>query len=158
MKKIEVFDSSMCCSTGICGSSADEALVTFASDLEWLKAQGIEVVRHGLSFEPAEFIKNEAVKEVICAEGRNCLPVIFMNNEVVFKSSYPTREKLAEICKIDYNDQEAPPVHREENCCCGIDCDCAHPNTPTENCPIPKCDCKNAAAEDNCCLPQNPPA
>ncbi len=39
--------------------------MTFASDLEWLKKQGVDVVRHGLSFEPAEFVKDEAVKDLL---------------------------------------------------------------------------------------------
>ncbi|EJC60816.1 trans acting repressor-like protein [Alcaligenes faecalis subsp. faecalis NCIB 8687] len=30
MKKIEVFDPSLCCSTGVCGVEVDQALVTFA--------------------------------------------------------------------------------------------------------------------------------
>jgi len=157
MKKIEVFDPAMCCSTGICGSSADEVLVTFASDLEWLKAQGIEVVRYGLSFDPAEFIKNEAVKDAICAQGSSSLPLVVVDSEVVFKSSYPSRAQLAKICKIEYNENDAPPVHREENCCCGVDCDCGHPKTSTEACEVLGCDCTNAAAEDNCYCPQNSP-
>ncbi|EJC60775.1 sigma-70 family RNA polymerase sigma factor, partial [Alcaligenes faecalis subsp. faecalis NCIB 8687] len=32
MKKIEVFDPSLCCSTGVCGVEVDQALVTFAAD------------------------------------------------------------------------------------------------------------------------------
>lgn len=139
--KLEVFDPPMCCSTGICGTNVDPKLVIFASDLEWLKKQGIEVIRYGLSFEPAEFVKNEAVKNMLQSKGDKCLPIIVINGEIVSDGCYPTRNKLAEICGIDYNEQEAPPIHREENCCCGIDCDCNTKTVEAECGCGPDCDC-----------------
>ena len=118
------FDNIISCSTGICGSSVDQTLVTFAYDLEWLKKQGVEVIRHGLSFEPEKFIKNEIVKDTLCISGSVCLPMLIFDDKMVSKACYPNRLKLAEICKIEYNEEEAPPIHREENCCCGVYCDC----------------------------------
>ena len=93
--------------------------------LEWLKKQGVEVIRYGLSFEPAEFIRNETVKNTLQCDGNGCLPLIFADGELVLKSIYPDRKKLSHLCKIGFNNEEAPPIHREENCCCGIDCDCS---------------------------------
>lgn len=150
MLKLEVFDPPMCCSTGICGSSIDPTLVTFASDLEWLKKQGVEVLRHGLSFEPAEFVKNEYVKNIINSEGNSSLPILVIDGKFVTKGHYPSREKLAEFCQIDFNVDEAPPIHREENCCCGEDCDCSITHHSMNDTTDDKCDCTNAAAEDNC--------
>jgi len=124
MVKLEVFDPPMCCITGICGTSDDEILVTFASDLEWLKNEGVDVVRYGLSLKPAEFAKNKKVKETFNKEGNKSLPILVIDDNIVSKSCYPSREKLAELCNIEFNEDEAPPIHREENCCCGIDCDC----------------------------------
>ena len=88
MLKLEVFDPPMCCSTGICGNSDDPTLVTFASDLEWLKTKGIEVVRHGLSFEPAAFVKNEVVKALIAQEGNSCLPLFVVCSEIILKGRF----------------------------------------------------------------------
>lgn len=150
MPKLEIFDPPMCCSTGVCGSSDDPTLVEFASDLEWLKIQGVEVVRHGLNLEPKEFVKNDYVTKILHKEGNGSLPIIFMNDKLVSKSCYPSREKLALICKIEYNDDEAPPIHREENCCCGVDCDCRIDENTEATCSVPECNCANAAAEDNC--------
>lgn len=163
MLKLEVFDPAMCCSTGICGDSQDQKLVTFASDLEWLKMQGIRVERHGLALEPDTFIKNESIKNLLCEYGNKCLPVIMFDNKMMLKGYYPSREHLAEICAIEYNDDEAPPIHREENCCCGQDCDCTPISLGEKlGCPTDKsvpvnesCDCSNSAAEDNCCCTQN---
>lgn len=125
MLKLEVFDPPMCCATGICGNSVDPKLVTFASDLEWLKKQGIDVVRHGLSFEPDAFVKNDLVKNMLQQKGNGCLPIVFTNNQIVSDSCYPNRKTLAEICGIEwkneYDTQEATPVEIET---CGPDCDC----------------------------------
>ena len=154
MLKIEVFDPPMCCNTGICGNSVDPTLVTFASDLEWLKKQGVEVRRYGLSFEPARFVENETVKNAICKSGNACLPLIIAEDKIASRSIYPSRAKLAEICKIKFNDDAAPPIHREENCCCGEDCDCGSVKLPEGTCTPGRCDCSNAPAEENCSCTQ----
>lgn len=149
MLKLEIFDPPMCCSTGICGSNADQVLVIFASDLEWLKSHGVTVVRYGLALEPSEFSKNEAVRQLINREGNSCLPILVIGKEIVSKGRYPSRDKLAELCKIEYDSDEAPPIHREENCCCGVDCDCG--SVPENACSKgSKNDCASAAAELNC--------
>lgn len=125
MLKLEVFDPAMCCATGICGNSVDPKLVTFASDLEWLKKQGVEVVRHGLSFEPAEFVKNEAVKTTLQKEGNDSLPIVIADNQLVYKGIYPSREQLAKVCNIiwksEFATEETTKIETEV---CGPDCDC----------------------------------
>lgn len=129
MIKLEVFDPPMCCETGICGSHIEAKLVVFASDLEWLKKQGVNVARHGLTLTPTEFEKNETVKNLLKKEGERCLPILVAGGEIISKGVYPSRDRLAELCGVEYNNEEAPPVHREENCCCGIDCDCRIPTS-----------------------------
>lgn len=150
MIKLEIFDQPMCCSTGICGSNADPILVVFASDLEWLKQQGVDVVRYGLTMSPAEFSKNETVNEFLTAKGEKCLPILTIEDKIVYYGSYPLREELARLCNVKFNNDEAPPIHREENCCCGVDCDCRISQTPKISNQNEKCDCSNAAAENNC--------
>jgi len=48
MKKLEIYDPPLCCST-------DPALVQFAADLAWAAKQGVKVERHNLSREPELF-------------------------------------------------------------------------------------------------------
>lgn len=93
--KIQVFDPPMCCSTGICGPSVDPELVRFAADLDWLKRQGIEVERYNLSQQPAAFVGNELVKAMLAKDGNDCLPLTLVDNTVICKGKYPTREALA---------------------------------------------------------------
>lgn len=141
MLKLEVFDPPMCCATGICGNNVDPKLVTFASDLEWLKKQGIDVLRYGLSFEPAEFVKNKSVKSTLQTEGNESLPIVIIDNKIVSKACYPTRKKLAELCNLEYKE--------ELGGCCVSGCDCT--NSPAEdNCCSPNCDCSSQQPEESC--------
>ncbi|HSA05666.1 MAG TPA: arsenite efflux transporter metallochaperone ArsD [Candidatus Gastranaerophilales bacterium] len=125
MKKLQVFDPPMCCSSGVCGTNVDTKLVKFAGDLEWLKKQGIEVERYNLSSEPSTFVNNPVVQKTLKEEGNECLPLILMNNEIMFKGKYPDRKKLAEICGTEFNNEEA--VSKEtitSGSVCGPECDC----------------------------------
>ena len=135
--KLEVFDPPMCCATGICGNNVDPKLITFASDLEWLKKQGVDVVRYGLSFEPAQFVKNEAIKNTLQSDGNDCLPIVVADGQIASKACYPSRAKLAGICKLDYKNDfggcataecDCSNAPAEENCCCGPECDCHKSN------------------------------
>lgn len=125
MLKLEVFDPPMCCATGICGNNVDPKLITFASDLEWLKKQGVDVVRYGLSFEPNEFVKNEDVKITLQKEGNDSLPIVISDNQLVYKGIYPNREQLAHACNIDWKTEFATEeTTKIEAEVCGPDCDC----------------------------------
>lgn len=48
MKKLEVFDPAMCCSTGVCGVDVDPVLAQFAADLKWVEEHGVAVTRYNL--------------------------------------------------------------------------------------------------------------
>jgi len=93
--KLESFDPPMCCSTGVCGPEVDPKLAQYASDLEWLKRQGIEVVRYNLAQEPAAFGNYVTVKNTLTQDGNDCLPVILVDGKIVSKAQFPDREALA---------------------------------------------------------------
>ena len=99
MSKIQVFDPPMCCSTGVCGPEVDPALVRFASDLEWLKENGVEVERFNLSQEPAAFVGNPVVAQAIRAQDGG-LPLLLVDGKIVAQGSYPAREVLAELAGV----------------------------------------------------------
>jgi AhpD family alkylhydroperoxidase len=99
MSKVQVFDPPMCCSTGVCGPEVDPALVRFASDLEWLKTNGVEVERFNLAQEPAAFVKNPVVAQAI--RGRDDgLPLLLVDGKIAAQGSYPAREVLAELAGV----------------------------------------------------------
>jgi len=99
MSKVQVFDPPMCCSTGVCGPEVDPALVRFASDLEWLKSNGVEVERFNLAQAPAAFVGNPVVAQAI--RGRDGgLPLLLVDGKIAAQGSYPTREVLAELASV----------------------------------------------------------
>lgn len=95
MKKLEVFDPPMCCSTGVCGAEVDTVLPRFAADLEWLKTQGINVERYNLAQQPGVFVANESVKAALHMQGNSCLPLILLDGQIVSRAAYPDRIALA---------------------------------------------------------------
>jgi AhpD family alkylhydroperoxidase len=97
--KIQVFDPPMCCPTGVCGPEVDPALVRFASDLEWLKENGVEVERFNLSQQPAAFVGNPVVSQAIRGPDDG-LPLLLVNGKIVAQGSYPSREVLAELAGV----------------------------------------------------------
>lgn len=99
MKTLQVYDPPMCCSTGLCGTEVDPALVSFAALLSRVSQQGGKVERYNLGQQPMAFVQNATVKELLDREGMAVLPLIFVGGEVQLKGRYPTeaeRELLAQ--------------------------------------------------------------
>lgn len=99
--KVQVYDPSMCCSTGVCGPSVNPALVRFAADLKWLRDEGIEVERYNLSQQPAAFSASRIVREELQRQGTACLPLILIDGSIAFHSAYPNRLHLAEALGLE---------------------------------------------------------
>ncbi len=100
MTTLQVFDKPMCCSTGICGPQVDPVLPQFASDLAWLKDQGVAVERYNLAHQPQAFVDHPDVKEAIREGHEDVLPLIRLNGQIVSKGIHPTRPQLAKWCGI----------------------------------------------------------
>jgi len=109
IKKLEVFDPPMCCSTGVCGPNPDPVLPRFAADFHWLASQGLVVERYNLARERQAFAANETVKAALVKYGNDCLPLILLNGAIVSRGSYPTRKELARF--VGLQDQEAPSLY-----------------------------------------------
>jgi hypothetical protein len=95
MKTIQVFDKPMCCSTGVCGPQVDPVLPRFAADLAWLKSQGHQVERFNLAQQPAAFVQNSEVQKLLASQGTDCLPLITVDDRIVSRREYPSRDTLA---------------------------------------------------------------
>ena len=95
MKKIQVFDPAMCCSSGVCGPSVDPLLSRFSADLNWLSSQKVSVTRYNLSQEPKAFATNTLVSSALKKDGPECLPIILVDGKIVSKKKYPSRSQLA---------------------------------------------------------------
>ena len=100
MKKIEVYDPPMCCSTGVCGTSVDQKLVEFASVLKTLSNSGVEVQRFNMSQEPEAFVKNMRVKQLLSERGQSALPFIFVDGELRWSGGIPATSDILREYKI----------------------------------------------------------
>ncbi|MEN6534146.1 MAG: arsenite efflux transporter metallochaperone ArsD [Bryobacteraceae bacterium] len=121
IKKLEVFDPPMCCSTGVCGPNVDPALVQFASDFLWVAGQGVHVERYNLAQQPQAFAANEVVKSMLTRDGNACLPLILADGEIVSTGQYPSQQELAELVGLEPDGTKSPspklPIIRSR--CCG---------------------------------------
>lgn len=107
MKKLEVFDPAMCCSTGVCGVEVDPVLAQFAADLKWVEAHRITVERHNLGQEPQAFAANPAVIKELEA-GMDRLPILAVDGHIVSTGMYPSRTQLAQKLGITLTTAEKP--------------------------------------------------
>ncbi|MDD2845878.1 MAG: arsenite efflux transporter metallochaperone ArsD [Rhodoferax sp.] len=95
MKKIQVFDPALCCSSGVCGTDVDQALVSFSADIDWARQNGLVVERFNLAQQPMAFAENAAVKGLLARSGESALPITLVDGEVAFAGRYPARDDLA---------------------------------------------------------------
>lgn len=101
MKNVQIFDPAMCCSTGVCGTEVDQALVEFAADVDWLKKQGVAVERFNLAQQPQAFASRATIRNLLHAQGESALPVILVDDELMHRGSpYPSRDQLAQWAGI----------------------------------------------------------
>ncbi len=118
MKTIQVYDKPMCCSTGVCGPQVDPVLPRFAADLAWLKSQGHQVERFNLAQQPAAFVQNSDVQQLLASQGMDCLPLITVDGRIQSHSEYPSRDTLA-IWVGSEAATDFLPVANEGDDCCG---------------------------------------
>jgi len=91
MSAIQIFDPALCCSSGVCGTEVDQALVTFAADLAWAKEQGVAIERFNLAQQPMQFAETPAVSAFLTHAGEEGLPLVLVEGQVVLTGRYPSR-------------------------------------------------------------------
>lgn len=123
MKKLEVFDPALCCSTGVCGTEVDQALVDFSADVDWLKQSGGQIERFNLAQQPMAFAESAVVKGFLERSGAEGLPLILLDGEIAMAGRYPTRKELARFAGLsEALDAIAVTEVKSEGCCSGSKC------------------------------------
>ncbi len=121
MKNIQVFDPALCCSSGVCGTDVDQALVSFSADLDWARQNGLTVERFNLAQQPMAFAENAAVKGLLARSGESALPITLVDGEVAFAGRYPARADLArwlDAPNAAAPGTEASPAAAKTGACC----------------------------------------
>ena len=100
MKKMQIFETAMCCSTGLCGVGVDTELLRITTVLNSLKKNGIEVDRFNLTNAPMEFINNKTVNDFLNTKGVDELPATVLDGEILITGRYPSNEEFAKLLNI----------------------------------------------------------
>nr|WP_206069820.1 arsenite efflux transporter metallochaperone ArsD [Nodosilinea sp. P-1105] len=91
---IQLYDPPLCCNTGVCGADVDQALVSFAADVDWAQQAGGQIERFSLTQQPLAFAENPVVKSALETTGEAALPLVLVDGEALLSGRYPTREEL----------------------------------------------------------------
>ena len=119
MSKMEIFDPAMCCSTGVCGTSADPELLRVAAVLSSLKKAGINVERHSLSSDPKAFMQYESVSNALYSHGEEALPITVLDGKIVKSGGYPTNGEFAEWLGVSVDVIKPAVKVKVHKCGCG---------------------------------------
>ncbi|HCI51735.1 MAG TPA: arsenical resistance operon transcriptional repressor ArsD [Gallionella sp.] len=119
MKKLQIFDPALCCSTGVCGTEIDQSLVNFSADVDWLKHSGGQIERFNLAQQPMDFVNNAVAKAFL--ERSGVLPLIVVDGEIVLAGRYPTRDELARFAGLSSASADTT-IFDVKACCSGSKC------------------------------------
>ncbi|MPN08150.1 Arsenical resistance operon trans-acting repressor ArsD [bioreactor metagenome] len=100
MKKMQIFEPAMCCSTGLCGVGVDPELLRISTVLNTLKNNGVDVDRFNLSNTPQEFVTNTIVNNYIKENGVDGLPVIVIDHEIIITGRYPSNDEFVTLLNV----------------------------------------------------------
>lgn len=94
--KIEIFEPTMCCSTGICGPSVDNNLVKISENIEILKNEfeGIVIERYQPQTHSMKFMANMEVGKLVRENGQKILPITVINGKIIKSGSYASLEEI----------------------------------------------------------------
>ena len=126
MKKIQIFDPALCCSSGVCGVEVDQQLVSFAADVNWANQNGASIERFNLAQQPLVFAQNAAVKGMLERSGEGALPLTLVDGEVALAGRYPRRDELTRWIDVALPVSDSPAADKAApaagSCCSGGCC------------------------------------
>ncbi|HEY5197069.1 MAG TPA: arsenite efflux transporter metallochaperone ArsD [Solirubrobacteraceae bacterium] len=122
--QLELYETAMCCETGVCGPSVDEQLLNVREELRWAQAQGASVARHNLTSDPDAFVANPKVTGLMQAFGDQALPVLVIDGEITSYGHYPSRDELVAALTATSAAATEPIPEAKSSGCCSPDTRC----------------------------------
>lgn len=123
MKKMQIYEPAMCCSTGLCGVGVDPELLRISTVLNTMSKNNVIVERFNLSSSPQVFVTEKAVNNLIKAKGVDELPVTVLDGEIVITGRYPTNDEFSKLLNIPISflgeQPKAVKAASEESNSCG---------------------------------------
>jgi hypothetical protein len=126
MKKIEIFEVALCCSTGVCGPSVNEDLLRITAAVNKINSSGGNAIRYNLNSNPEVYVKNATVNDLLVKEGETVLPITLLDGTVVKTKAYPSNSELAEWSSIPLESENSTSGCGCNSACCsgGSESDC----------------------------------
>ncbi|HFK1726792.1 MULTISPECIES: arsenite efflux transporter metallochaperone ArsD [Bacillus cereus group] len=109
MKKIEIYDPAMCCSTGVCGPSVGPELIRVSVAVNNLKNKGFDIKRYNLASEPDVFASNETISKLLMEKGPEVLPVTLVDGEVVKEKTHLSNDELVALTGLTEEELSQKP-------------------------------------------------
>lgn len=113
--KIVIYEPAMCCSSGVCGPSLDQALIGLQDTLAQIVSTGVQVERYTITQNPRKFMENPQVMKLIQEQQLKALPITTLNGRIVAVGLYPT---LEEFQRLSRDKDSSPEVLTTEKGCC----------------------------------------
>jgi hypothetical protein len=88
--EIEFFDPPMCCPTGLCGPTLDQALLDVSEMIQTLQQENWRVERYQMTTHPYIFVNNLEVMRLIREQEMAALPITVVCGRIVKVGAYPT--------------------------------------------------------------------
>ena len=130
MKKMQIFEPAMCCSTGLCGVGVDQELLRISTVINTMEKNGVKVERFNLSSSPQEFVTNKVINTFINEKGVDGLPVTVLDGEIVISGRYPQNEEFVKLLEIpmSFLGEQPKEVKATTKDSGGCGCDCSGGN------------------------------
>src|SRR5699024_8358967 len=109
MKKIEIFDPAMCCSTSVCAPNVDLELIRITAVTENLKGKRYDITRYNLANEQHAFAESTVISQLLKEKGPDVLPVTVVDGEVKKVKEFLTNEELQELTGLTKETLAAKP-------------------------------------------------
>lgn len=91
---VEFFDPPMCCPTGLCGPSLDQALLDVNEMILSLQSESLRVERYQMASNPNAFLSNPEVMQLVREKQMEALPIIVVRGRVIKVGAYPNVEEI----------------------------------------------------------------
>jgi NAD-dependent dihydropyrimidine dehydrogenase PreA subunit len=118
-KSFIIYESAMCCSSGVCGPSPDKSLIELQDTLDKLKDMGAQVERYSITGSPKKFRENPEVIKLMQERQIKALPITTYDGQVVKVGGYPSMDELRKYFQVSNEDLSAAAEEKigSEACC-----------------------------------------
>lgn len=94
---VEIYDPPMCCPTGMCGPTIDQALLDMNEMILDLQSTGVSVARYQMTSHPHAFLNNIGVMRLVREQQMAALPITTVHGKVIKTGSYPNLTEIKTV-------------------------------------------------------------